>query len=81
LWTTTIRTTLTALGGVPPAFQVDDVFYASNIEKDGWQVRMPYDSLGEYALLIYIDIYGNEYTEVKRRTDFKSNYVEAITEE
>jgi len=65
----------------PPAFQVDDVFYASNIEKDGWQVRMPYDSLGEYALLIYIDIYGNEYTEVKRRTDFESNYVEAITEE
>jgi site-specific DNA-methyltransferase (adenine-specific)/adenine-specific DNA-methyltransferase len=54
---------------VPP-FELDAVYYANDIQSNDWEVRLPLDSLGEYVMLIYIDIYGNEYTEVKARADF-----------
>ena len=54
----------------PPPFEVDAVFYASGIEAANWEVRLPLDSLGEYVMLIYVDIYGNEYTEIKTPADF-----------
>jgi len=53
-----------------PPFQLDAVYYANDIESNDWEVHLPLDSLGEYVMLIYIDIYGNEYTEVKSRADF-----------
>jgi len=53
-----------------PPFELDAVYYANDIQSNDWEVRLPIDSLGEYVMLIYIDIYGNEYTEVKARTDF-----------
>jgi len=54
----------------PPPFELDAVYYASDIQSNDWEVHLPLDSLGEYVMLIYIDIYGNEYTEVKSRADF-----------
>jgi len=54
----------------PPPFEVDAVFYAKDIEATDWEVRLPLDSLGEYVTLIYVDIYGNEYTEIKTPADF-----------
>lgn len=57
----------------PPPFQLDAVFFASDIHAAGWEVRMPFDFLGEYIMVIYIDIYGNEYTEVKTPADFVEN--------
>ena len=54
---------------VPP-FELDAVYYANDIQSNDWEVHLPLDSLGEYVMLIYIDIYGNEYTEVKSRADF-----------
>ncbi|RPF49392.1 site-specific DNA-methyltransferase (adenine-specific)/adenine-specific DNA-methyltransferase [Thermodesulfitimonas autotrophica] len=56
-----------------PPFQLDAVFFASDIQAAGWEVRMPFDLLGEYIMVIYIDIYGNEYTEVKASADFVEN--------
>lgn len=61
----------TRKGKEPPSpFELDAVYYASDIEANDWEVRLPLDSLGEHVMLIYIDIYGNEYTEVKSRADF-----------
>lgn len=56
----------------PPPFEVDAVFYANDIQTANWEVRLPLDSLGEYVMLIYVDIYGNEYTEIKTPADFSN---------
>ena len=52
-------------------FTLDAVFYAGDIEKNGWEVRIPLESLGKQVMVIYIDIYGNEYKEVKTPADFQ----------
>ncbi len=31
----------------------------------GIQMELPVDALGKHVMLIYVDIYGNEYTEIK----------------
>ena len=54
----------------PPPFEVDAVFYASEIQAAGWEICMPVDSLGKSIMLVYVDIYGNEYTEIKTPADF-----------
>jgi DNA modification methylase len=51
-------------------FALDAVFYAADIEKNGWEVRLPLESLGKQVMIIYVDIYGNEYREVKTPADF-----------
>jgi site-specific DNA-methyltransferase (adenine-specific)/adenine-specific DNA-methyltransferase len=53
-------------------FALAAVFYAADIEKDGWEVRLPLESLGKQVMIIYMDIYGNEYREVKTPADFTS---------
>lgn len=53
-------------------FAQDTVFYARDIEKNGWEVRLPLESLGQQVMIIYIDIYGNEYREIKTPADFRS---------
>lgn len=54
----------------PPPFELDAVFYAGDIQAADWEVRLPPDSLGSHVMLIYLDIYGNEYTEIKAAADF-----------
>jgi site-specific DNA-methyltransferase (adenine-specific)/adenine-specific DNA-methyltransferase len=51
-------------------FALDAVFYAADIKENGWEVRMPPEALGKQAMIIYMDIYGNEYREVKTPADF-----------
>lgn len=46
-------------------FNLDKVYYASDIEKNGWKVNLPFDAFEEQIMIIYLDIYGNEYREVK----------------
>ena len=53
----------------PPPFKLDRTFYAVSLQED-WTIRLPLEELGEYLMLIYIDVYGNEYTEVKARDEF-----------
>lgn len=51
-------------------FNLDKVYYASEIEKNGWKVFLPKESFKERIMIIYLDIYGNEYREVKTLQDF-----------
>jgi len=60
-------------------FALDAVFYAADIEKNDWEVRLPLESLGKQVMVIYMDIYGNEYREIKTADDFRS--VETKAEE
>ncbi len=54
-----------------PAFEVDASFYANDIQATGWEVFFPSASLGKSVMLVYVDIYGNEYTEIKMSSDFE----------
>lgn len=56
-----------------PPFEVNKVFYAKEISEADWEVRLPFASLGKYIMIIYIDIYGNEHTEIKTPKDFEQN--------
>jgi len=62
-------------------FALDTVFYAGDIEKNGWEVRLPLESLGQQVMIIYIDIYGNEYREIKTTADFRPVADETNAEE
>jgi len=54
-----------------PPLDFDEAFYAKDIESMKWQIHMPVDMIKEYVMLVYVDIYGNEYTEIKNISDFK----------
>lgn len=58
-----------------PPLEFDEVFYAKEIEAKKWQIRMAKDSIKSYVMLVYMDIYGNEYTEIKSIKDFKKKTV------
>jgi DNA methylase len=45
-------------------FDLDAVFFADPIEKAGWEIRFPVESVGEQVMAVFIDIYGNEAKEV-----------------
>ena len=45
-------------------FDLDAVFYADAIEKAGWEVRFPLESVGRQVMAVFVDIYGNEAREV-----------------
>lgn len=45
-------------------FDLDAVFYAEAIEKAGWEVRFPLESVGKQLMAVFVDIYGNEAREV-----------------
>ena len=51
-------------------FNLDDVFYAEDLQKNNWEVRFDADRIGTQIMIIYIDIFGNEKREVKSRKDF-----------
>ncbi|CAB3395105.1 Site-specific DNA-methyltransferase (Adenine-specific)/adenine-specific DNA-methyltransferase (fragment) [Kyrpidia spormannii] len=55
----------------PPPFEMDTVFYAKEIQALNWEIHVPFRLLGQYVMLTYIDIYGNEYTEIKGLNEFK----------
>jgi site-specific DNA-methyltransferase (adenine-specific)/adenine-specific DNA-methyltransferase len=49
---------------VSDVFDLDAVFYAEAIEKAGWEVRFPLESVGGQIMAVFVDIYGNEAREV-----------------
>ena len=51
---------------------LDKVYYANEIEKNGWKVNLPVEEFKEPIMIIYLDIYGNEYREIKTLKDFSS---------
>lgn len=52
-------------------FNLDRVYYASEIEKKGWKVFLPKEEFKGQIMIIYLDIYGNEYREIKTLEDFE----------
>lgn len=52
-------------------FNLDKVFYASEIEKNDWKVFLPLGNIKKQIMIIYLDIYGNEYREIKTVQDFR----------
>ncbi len=51
-------------------FNLDKSFYASEIKKNGWKVFLPLEEIKKQIMVIYLDIYGNEYREIKTLQDF-----------
>jgi len=41
-------------------FDLDEIHYASDIEKEGWKVRFLKDRIGKRMMAAFLDIYGNE---------------------
>jgi len=52
-------------------FDLDKTIYASEIEKNNWEIHFPLKSIKDRMMVIYLDIYGNEYREIKTKADFK----------
>lgn len=61
-------------------FNLDAVYYADALEKDGWKMRFRKDQLGKKMMAVFLDIYGNEarvlidaaeFTNAKKRTTAK----------
>ena len=53
-------------------FDMDDKWFASNLEKNNYEIRFPIEKLTEQMMIIYMDVYGNERKEIKGRKDFKA---------
>jgi len=53
-------------------FDLDEVFYAEGLKKNGYEVRFAEDKVKGQMMVIYIDIFGNEKREIKTLSDFNS---------
>ncbi|MEO0101583.1 MAG: site-specific DNA-methyltransferase, partial [candidate division WOR-3 bacterium] len=53
-------------------FEMDDKWFASDLEKNNYEIRFPAEKLTEKMMIIYMDVWGNERREVKGRKDFKN---------
>lgn len=53
-------------------FDLDEVFYAEELKKNGYEVRFAEDMIKGQTMVIYIDIFGNEKWEVKTLPDFNN---------
>lgn len=51
-------------------FVFDEIFYANTIKANDWCIYFPLEKIGKRLMIIYLDIYGNEYREVKSVEDF-----------
>jgi len=52
-------------------FDMDDKWFASDLEKNGYEIRLNLQKVKEKIMIIYMDVYGNERKEVKILKDFK----------
>ena len=53
-------------------FDLDDVFYAEELKRNGYEVRFAEDKFKGQMMVIYMDIFGNEKREVKSLKEFRS---------
>ena len=51
---------------------MDEVFYAEDLKKSGYEVRFAEDKVKKQIMIIYVDIFGNEKREIKTLSDFNS---------
>jgi len=52
-------------------FNMTEYFFQDEIKKEDWKVRIPDASAGKQIMIIYLDVLGNERSEVKSSDDFK----------
>lgn len=52
-------------------FDMDDKWFTSDLEKNGYEIRFLTEKLTDQIMLVYMDVYGNERKEVKIPGDFK----------
>jgi len=52
-------------------FDFDDVFYAQDLNRNNWEVRFDANKIDDQMMIIYVDIFGNEKREVKKKKDFR----------
>ncbi|RIE07641.1 DNA methyltransferase [Candidatus Cryosericum odellii] len=51
-------------------FDLDDIFYAEDLKKNGYEVRFASEKIDGQCMIIYLDIFGNEKREIKKLSDF-----------
>jgi hypothetical protein len=51
-------------------FDLDGVHFAEDLVKQDWTVLIPRNAAGEQLLIVYVDIFGNEFREVKTPESF-----------
>ncbi len=52
-------------------FDMDDKWFASDLEKNNYEIRFPVEKLTDRMMIIYMDVFGNERKEIKGKKDFK----------
>lgn len=52
-------------------FNLNTSYFSHEIENNGWELYMPVEAIKWNIMLVYLDIYGNEYREIKSIKDFK----------
>lgn len=52
-------------------FDLDKTYFAEELKRESYQIKFSKDLLGKKAMIIYMDIFGNEKREVKELKDFK----------
>lgn len=48
------------IGGNPPAFHFDEVFFADDLKNNNWTAYFAKEKIGKDVTAIFVDIYGNE---------------------
>jgi len=52
-------------------FDMDDKWFASDLEKNNYEIRFLVEKLTDRIMIIYMDVFGNERKEIKGRGNFK----------
>ena len=52
-------------------FDMDDKWFASNLEKNNYEIRFPIEKLTDRMMIIYMDVFGNERKEILKANIFK----------
>ena len=53
-------------------FNMDDKWFASDLEKNEYEIRFPVERLKEKIMIVYMDVYGNEKKEILTVKNFKN---------
>lgn len=53
-------------------FNMDDKWFASDLEKNNYEIRFPVERIKNQIMVIYIDVYGNEKKEILTVKKFKN---------
>jgi DNA modification methylase len=56
-------------------FDLDEVHYADDIEKDTWKLRFLKDRIGKKMMAVFLDIYGNEARVLLNAAEFGKSMV------